>query len=64
MVKIGFSMFNSEDIGSSLVSLEMIFEALQSELFRFEFHTLSSKILKIQTEFNLVMHSGSSSRHA
>ena len=36
----------------SLVSSEMIFEALQSELSRFKFDTLSSKILKIP-EFNL-----------
>ena len=32
----------------------MIFEALQSELFRFKFHSLGSKILKFP-EFNLVM---------
>ena len=32
----------------------MIFKALQSELFRFKFHSLSSKILKIP-EFNLLM---------
>ena len=40
------------EIGSSLTSLEMIFEALQSELFRFKFHTMSGKTLKIP-EFNL-----------
>ena len=50
----GFPRLSSQEIGSSLVSLEMIFEALQSELFRFKFHTLSSKILKIP-EFNLYM---------
>ena len=32
----------------------MIFEALQSELFKFKFHSLCSKILKI-SEFNLFM---------
>ena len=32
----------------------MIFEALQSELFRFKFHSLSSKILKIP-EFSLLI---------
>ena len=31
-LKIGFSIFRSLEIGSSLVSLEMIFAALQSEL--------------------------------
>jgi len=30
-------MSSSHEIGSSLVSFEMIFEALQSELFRFKF---------------------------
>ena len=29
--KIGFSMFSFQEIGSGLVSFEMIFEALQSE---------------------------------
>ena len=33
----------------------MIFEALQSELFRFKFHSLSSKILKFP-EFNLFIN--------
>ena len=32
----------------------MIFEALQSELFRFKFHSLGSKILKFP-DFNLCM---------
>ena len=32
----------------------MIFQALQSDTFRFEFHSLGSKILKIP-EFNLVI---------
>ena len=49
-----FSMFSCQDIDSSLVSSEMIFEALQSELFRFKLHTLSSNILKIPG-FNLGM---------
>ena len=53
-LEIGFSMFSSQEIGPSLVSFQMIFEALQSELFRFKFHSLGSKILKIP-EFNLVM---------
>ena len=34
-------MFDSQEIGSGLVSFEMIFEALQTELLRFSFHTLS-----------------------
>ena len=32
-----FSIFPSKEIGSSLVSFQMIFDALQSELFRFKF---------------------------
>ena len=51
-LKKGFWIFSYQEIGSSLISLEMIFEALQSELFRFKFHILNSKILKI-LEFNL-----------
>ena len=50
--KNGFSILSSQEIGSSLVSLEMIFQALHSELFRFKFHSLGSKIEKIP-EFNL-----------
>jgi len=53
--KSGISCFSSQEIGSSLASLEMIFEALQSELFRFKFHSLCWKILKFP-EFNLVIH--------
>ena len=49
-----FLRFSSQEMGSSLVSLVMIFKALQSELFRFKFCTLTLKILKIP-EFNLVM---------
>ena len=47
-------MFSSQEIGSGLVSFYMIFEALQSALFGFNFHSLSSKTLKIP-EFNLLM---------
>ena len=47
-------MSGSQEIGSCLVSFEMIFEALHSELFRFNFCELSSKIVKIP-EFNLNM---------
>ena len=32
-----FSIFSSQEIGSSLISLGMIFQALHSELFRFKF---------------------------
>ena len=45
-------MFSSQEIGSSLVSFFMIFEALKSELYRSKFHSLSSKILRIP-ELNL-----------
>ena len=41
-----FSIFSSQEIGSSLISLGMIFQALHSELFRFKFHSLGSKIKK------------------
>ena len=44
MLKSGFLIFRTQEIGSSLVSFQMIFEALQSELFNF--HFISSKILK------------------
>ena len=40
-------MIRYEEIGWGLVSLEMIFEGLQSGSFRFMYHTLSSKIEKI-----------------
>ena len=50
--KVVFSMFDSQEIRSSLVSFEKIFEALLSQLFRFKFHSLWSKILKFW-EFNL-----------
>ena len=48
-------MFSSQGIGSGLVSFYMIFEALQSALFGFNFHSLSSKTLKIP-EFNLLIN--------
>ena len=53
-LKSGFSTSSSQGIASSLVLFEMIFEALQSELFRFKFHAPSLKILKIP-EFNLMI---------
>ena len=34
MLKSGFSMFSTQEIGSSLVSFQIIFEFLQSELSR------------------------------
>ena len=52
--KTGISIFSSQGMGSTLVSLRMIFKALQSELFRLKFHFLESKLQKIP-EFNLVM---------
>ena len=33
-LKLNFPFFGSQEIGSTLVSFQMIFEALQSELFR------------------------------
>ena len=56
MLKSWFSEFSSQEIGSRLISFEMIFKSLQLELFRFWFHSLSSKILKIP-EFNLIYES-------
>ena len=53
-LKSGFLTSSSQGIASSLVLFEMIFEALQSELFRFKFHAPSLKILKIP-EFNLLI---------
>ena len=35
--KSGLSMYDSQEISSGLISLRMIFEALQSELFRLKF---------------------------
>ena len=42
-----WSTVSSQKIGSSSVSLEMIFEALQSEQFWFKFNARSPKMLKI-----------------
>ena len=53
-LKNRFSVFSFQEIGWSLVSFQMILEALQSELFRFKIYLLSSKILKIP-ELNLFM---------
>ena len=48
------SMFSAEKIVPRLVSFQMIFEALQSELFRFKFHYQGLKIQK-NPEFNLLI---------
>ena len=45
-------MFSLQEIGSSFASLEIIFGALQSDLFWFKFDSLGSKILKFP-EFKL-----------
>ena len=50
-----FLIISSKEIDPSLVSLERVFECLQSELFRFKYDSLSSEILKIP-EFNLTMN--------
>ena len=52
MLKRGLSIFTSQGMESKSVSFQTIFEALQSDLFRFKFHSLGLKILKIP-EFNL-----------
>ena len=54
MLKREFSVFSSQGIGSSSVSFQMILKALQSELLRLKFYSLSSKKLKFP-EFNLPM---------
>ena len=54
MLKREFPVFNSQGIDSSSVSFQMILKALQSELLRLKFYSLSSKRLKIP-EFNLPM---------
>ena len=46
-LKSWFLRFSSQKIGSSLISFKKIFKDLQSELLRFKFHIMSSKILKI-----------------
>ena len=53
-LKSVFLILSYQEIGSSLVSFGMIFDALQSEFSWFKFHSLGSKILKIP-EFNLIM---------
>ena len=40
---MNFSLYDSQEIDPSLVSFEMIFEALESKLFKIECHALSSK---------------------
>ena len=40
-------MFSSQEIDASLISFLIIFQQLESELFRLKFHKLSSKILEI-----------------
>ena len=62
MLNDGFSMFSSQEIVSSMASLEMIFYALQSEFFRFKFHSLGSNILKLP-EFNLIIRQNLHFRH-
>ena len=52
MPKKGCSTFGTQEIGPRSISFEIIFGALQSELFRFKFHSLGSKIQKIRN-FNL-----------
>ena len=52
--KSGISLFSSQGMDSTLVSLRMIFKALQFELFGLKFHFLGSKFRKIP-EFNLIM---------
>ena len=56
MLKSGFSIFSTQEIGSSLISFQMIFEGLllvQSELFRLNsFHEFENPKIP---EFNLVM---------
>ena len=52
MLKSVFSLLSSQEISRSLVSFQMIFQALQSEFFRFKFHSLGSKLQKIP-EYNL-----------
>jgi len=50
-----FFIITSLEIGSSLVSFQMIFQALQSEIFSFKIQLLSSKTLKIP-ESNLAIN--------
>ena len=39
-LKIGISMFSSQEIGSSSISFQMIIQVLQSEILRFKFYLL------------------------
>ena len=55
----GFSLLGFREVGSTFISFAMIFEALPSS-FKFPYHSLSLKILKIP-EFNLVMDNHGSS---
>ena len=48
MIKIGFAMFIFQGIRSAFISFQMIFQALESEIFRLNFPSLNSKI----PEFN------------
>ena len=52
--KTGVWMISSQEMGSSLVSLERISEALRFEIFRLKYHLLSLKIIKIP-EINLLI---------
>ena len=54
ILKRTFLIISTQGIRPSLVSFEITFEALKYELFRFKFHSQSSKILQIP-EFNLVI---------
>ena len=53
--KIWFSILSFREVGSSLVSFSMIFQVLQSEILRIEFHSLRSKILKTRDSSNSLM---------
>ena len=46
MLKREFSIFGSQGISAGLAPLKMIFEALQSEIFRSKFYPLGSKMQK------------------
>ena len=57
-LKGGLSTFGFQENGSSIASFEMIFGALQFELFNSKLHSLRSKIRQIPG-FNLFMYHGS-----
>ena len=46
-LNIEFSILGSQEIGSNFISFDMIFEAPQSKLLRFDFQTLSSNAQKL-----------------